>query len=68
MESPVDDHAFTPDPQKQKPRVMPDDLPTSLDDRRHVPIIAEETEMYDAWQGEQRQPAPMQHNPDETTL
>lgn len=36
---------------KQKPRVLPDDLPTSLDDRRSVPML-QETEMYDAWQGE----------------
>jgi hypothetical protein len=35
---------------KQKPRVLPDDLPTSLDDRRSVPML-QETEMYDAWQG-----------------
>lgn len=53
MESPVDDHAYTGDPPAAKPRVLPDDLPTSLDDRRHVPIMGEETEMYDAWQGEQ---------------
>lgn len=50
MDSPVDDHVFTGDP--PKPRALPDDLPTSLDDRRHAPIIAEETEMYDAWQGQ----------------
>jgi hypothetical protein len=50
MELPSDDHAFTGDP--PKPRTLPDDLPTSLDDRRPVPIITEETEMYDAWQGE----------------
>jgi hypothetical protein len=50
MDSPVDDRSFTGDP--PKPRALPDDLPTSLDDRRHVPIIAEETEMYDAWQGQ----------------
>ncbi|GFF43667.1 dilute domain-containing protein C25B8.08 [Aspergillus udagawae] len=36
---------------KQKPRVLPDDLPTSLDDRRSVPML-QETEMYDAWQGQ----------------
>jgi hypothetical protein len=34
-----------------KPRVLPDDLPTSLDDRRSVPTFSSETEMYDAWQG-----------------
>lgn len=35
----------------QKPRVLPDDLPTSLDDRRSVPML-QEMEMYDAWQGQ----------------
>ncbi|KAF2202203.1 hypothetical protein GQ43DRAFT_5001 [Delitschia confertaspora ATCC 74209] len=50
MESPVDEHAFPDDPPKA--RELPSDLPTSLDDRRHAPIIAEETEMYDAWQGQ----------------
>lgn len=34
-----------------KPRQLPDDLPTSLDDRRSVPAYQPETEMYDAWQG-----------------
>ena len=38
---------------KPKPRVLPDDLPTSLDDRRSVPTFSSETEMYDAWQGPQ---------------
>lgn len=50
MESPTDEHGFTGDP--PKPRALPDDLPRSLDDRRNVPMIGEETEMYDAWQGE----------------
>ena len=31
---------------------LPDDLPKSLDDRRSVPVFQQETEMYDAWQGE----------------
>src|SRR4051794_33194483 len=36
--------------QKKKP--LPPDLPTSLDDRRHVPTeLVPETEMYDGWQG-----------------
>lgn len=35
----------------QSPRKLPDDLPTSLDDRRSVPSYGVETEMYDAWQG-----------------
>lgn len=30
---------------------LPDDLPKSLDDRRSIPLIQPETEMYDAWQG-----------------
>ena len=37
--------------QPEKPRQLPDDLPTSLDDRRRVPNYGGETEMYDAWQG-----------------
>ncbi|PGH03744.1 hypothetical protein GX51_03888 [Blastomyces parvus] len=35
-----------------KPRPLPDDLPTSLDDRRSVPVFGAETEIYDAWQGQ----------------
>ncbi|CAG8026538.1 unnamed protein product [Penicillium salamii] len=31
---------------------LPDDLPKSLDDRRSVPGFQQETEMYDAWQGQ----------------
>lgn len=37
--------------QLEKPRVLPSDLPTSLDDRRRAPEYAGETEMYDGWQG-----------------
>ena len=36
----------------QSAQKLPDDLPTSLDDRRIVQTYAGETEMYDAWQGE----------------
>jgi hypothetical protein len=38
---------------EEKPRALPADLPTSLDDRRHVPNehLITETEMYDGWQG-----------------
>lgn len=36
----------------KKPRVLPDDLPKSLDDRKSVPHYTGETEMYDAWQGQ----------------
>ncbi|KAL2129404.1 hypothetical protein VTI74DRAFT_7832 [Chaetomium olivicolor] len=36
-----------------KKRVLPDDLPRSLDDRRHVPTeLVPETELYDGWQGQ----------------
>ncbi|KAK2597957.1 hypothetical protein QQS21_005873 [Conoideocrella luteorostrata] len=37
-----------------KPRTIPADLPTSLDDRRHAPTedYVAETEMYDGWQGQ----------------
>jgi hypothetical protein len=36
----------------KKPRVLPDDLPKSLDDRKNVHShFTAETEMYDAWQG-----------------
>lgn len=34
-----------------RPRVLPPDLPTSLDDRRRTPLLNTETEIYDAWQG-----------------
>ena len=33
------------------PKGLPADLPKSLDDRRSVHIVPQETEMYDAWQG-----------------
>ncbi|KAH8820008.1 hypothetical protein F5884DRAFT_33357 [Xylogone sp. PMI_703] len=37
----------------KQPRVLPDDLPRSLDDRKTVSAeYAPETEMYDAWQGQ----------------
>lgn len=35
------------------PRKIPNDLPTSLDDRRNFDTYTGETEIYDAWQGEQ---------------
>ncbi|KAJ5590567.1 hypothetical protein N7450_004539 [Penicillium hetheringtonii] len=34
------------------PKELPEDLPKSLDDRRSVPVFQQETEMYDAWQGQ----------------
>ena len=40
-------------PPKPIPGGLPDDLPTSLDDRRSIPVFPQETEMYDAWQGMQ---------------
>ena len=37
---------------RPRPKVLPDDLPRSLDDRKTVPThYTAETEMYDAWQG-----------------
>ncbi|KKY25021.1 putative dil and ankyrin domain-containing protein [Phaeomoniella chlamydospora] len=36
----------------QKPKQLPPDLPTSLDDRRPFQTYGGETEMYDAWQGQ----------------
>jgi hypothetical protein len=53
MDSPEHDQAFTGD-LGEPPRKLPSDLPTSLDDRRTVRIMNEETEIYDAWQGESR--------------
>lgn len=35
-----------------QPRQMPSDLPTSLNDRRSVPVFSQETEIYDAWAGQ----------------
>lgn len=42
----VEDEGGVPSPRK-----LPDDLPRSLDDRRNVPLLGQETEIYDAWQG-----------------
>lgn len=51
---PESDHnPAVPKPQQE----LPDDLPKSLDDRRSVPVFQQETEMYDAWQGECSLPA-----------
>ena len=36
----------------ERPRALPADLPTSLDDRRNFKSYNEEAEYYDAWQGE----------------
>ena len=35
------------------PRELPSDLPRSLDDRRNYTSYNQETEYYDAWQGEE---------------
>lgn len=50
MDAPDYDHAYSGD-LGEPPRKLPSDLPTSLDDRRTVRIMSEETEIYDAWQG-----------------
>ena len=34
-----------------EPRLLPSDLPRSLDDRQPVRVYEGETEMYDAWKG-----------------
>ncbi|KAG0632913.1 hypothetical protein HOY80DRAFT_1141792 [Tuber brumale] len=47
---PYDDNGF--DVGTVRPRVLPPDLPRSLNDRRRSPPLATETEVYDAWQGE----------------
>ncbi|USP75131.1 uncharacterized protein yc1106_02405 [Curvularia clavata] len=53
MDAPDHEHAFSGDlGEPQKPRQLPPDLPTSLNDRRPVHIMNEETEIYDAWQGQ----------------
>lgn len=56
----VDRNDSDPDPihthKKQLSQELPDDLPKSLDDRRSVPMIQPETEMYDGWQGAQLLP------------
>jgi len=41
-----DDHS------PQKPRELPPDLPRSLDGRKNYSSYNQETEVYDAWQGE----------------
>jgi hypothetical protein len=47
-----DDGGFEDQPPK-KLRALPDDLPKSLDDRKNVSThFTQETEMYDAWQGD----------------
>jgi hypothetical protein len=43
------------DGQRTSPRKLPDDLPTSLDDRRK-PVFGDETEIWDGWQGGTTEP------------
>jgi hypothetical protein len=51
MDHPTEEES-TSSPEEPRPRQLPADLPTSLDDRRKVdPIFGEEAEIYDAWQG-----------------
>ncbi|KAL4980694.1 hypothetical protein BDW66DRAFT_124569 [Aspergillus desertorum] len=45
------------------PKKLPDDLPKSLDDRRSFPAIQQETEMYDAWQGQSQFLTPVAAKP-----
>lgn len=45
-------HESGGDESVEKPRTLPPDLPTSLDDRRSFPSYNSETEIYDGWQGE----------------
>ncbi|KAJ5137366.1 hypothetical protein N7526_003599 [Penicillium atrosanguineum] len=47
----VDPESHSPASSEPK-QELPDDLPKSLDDRRSVPVFQQETEMYDAWQGQ----------------
>ena len=54
------EHPYSGDDPQPRPRQLPADLPTSLDDRRAPHMPPEEMEIYDAWQGECR------HNPSRT--
>ncbi|ETI25491.1 hypothetical protein G647_02264 [Cladophialophora carrionii CBS 160.54] len=49
--TPTEAHSQPQSPSQETPRKLPDDLPTSLDDRRTFANYGEETEMYDGWQG-----------------
>ncbi len=55
MDSMTESHsggpAEPPDDAPGRPRKLPADLPTSLNDRRAPRSYGGETEMYDAWQG-----------------
>ncbi|KAF2739492.1 hypothetical protein EJ04DRAFT_457451 [Polyplosphaeria fusca] len=50
MDSPTDEQAHMGD--ASRPRQLPSDLPTSLDDRKAPQLFGDETEFYDAWQGQ----------------
>lgn len=48
------EHSFEEEREERtRPRDLPADLPRSLNDRRSFTPLADETEMYDAWQGMQ---------------
>lgn len=47
------DHEGFEDANEVQPkRELPSDLPRSLDDRKALPSYGQETEYYDAWQGQ----------------
>ncbi|KAI6919574.1 hypothetical protein KC368_g16934 [Hortaea werneckii] len=39
------------EPEDERPRQLPADLPRTLDDRQNFTTYNQETEYYDAWQG-----------------
>lgn len=51
LAEPLDGNDNGVDDERPRPRELPPDLPKSLDDRMSFTPFAEETEMYDAWQG-----------------
>ncbi|KKK18376.1 hypothetical protein P175DRAFT_0500210 [Aspergillus ochraceoroseus IBT 24754] len=58
------DQSFSdPDSMNLPHKQLPDDLPKSLDDRRSVPNMQQETEMYDAWQGQSQFLTPVAAKP-----
>lgn len=46
-----DDGSDLADSGDSRPRTLPADLPTSLNDRRRTESVFVETEVYDGWQG-----------------
>lgn len=53
VEQPEEEQEEESDEGWNMPRELPLDLPRSLDDRRTYTGFGEETEYYDAWQGQQ---------------